>query len=92
MDELKVSWNDNTCTPISKKCHKKNYHNDINYHMTQNKICTGLAFLGMLGILGCELVFPASIFDPQLIHKCPLQLLHKNAIFVNLVAMILRGN
>lgn len=92
VDELEVSWNDNTYKPTLKKCHKKNYHNDINYHMKQNKIFAGLALSCMLRSLGCELVFPPSIIDPQLIHKCPLQLLHKNVIFVNPVAMILRGN
>ena len=83
MDELKISWNDNTCRLIHKKCHKKSYDFDINYHMTQNKIVTSVARSGFLGFLGCELGSPASFLDPQLIHKYPLQLLHKNVICVN---------
>lgn len=35
MDELKVTWDDNTSKLIHKKCQcTKSGHNDIKYHMT----------------------------------------------------------
>ena len=38
VDELKVSWYDNICELIHKKCHYKSYHNDIKYHTTLDTI------------------------------------------------------
>ena len=35
LDEVEVSWDNNTCKLIHKKCH----HCDINDHMTLNTIC-----------------------------------------------------
>ena len=34
VDEVKVGWDDDTCTFILKLCYKKSYHNDVKYHMT----------------------------------------------------------
>jgi hypothetical protein len=39
MDSNQISTiHDNVCKLIHKKCHYKIYHNDMNYHMTLNKI------------------------------------------------------
>jgi hypothetical protein len=38
MDELKVSWDDNTCKLIHKKHHHQSYHNDIKYRVTLDTI------------------------------------------------------
>jgi hypothetical protein len=33
VDDLKVSWDDNACKLIHKKCHSKSYYNDLKYLM-----------------------------------------------------------
>ena len=36
VDELKVNWDDNICLLIHRSVIRKNYHNDIKYHITLN--------------------------------------------------------
>lgn len=37
LDQLKESWDDNTCQDIHKKCHYESYHNHLKYNLTLNK-------------------------------------------------------
>ena len=43
MDELEVSWDDNICKFIYRKCHQKSYCGDINYHVTLKTIFSVVA-------------------------------------------------